>query len=162
MATPDSEPVLRAIAANRKARHEYEILDELECGIVLTGTEVKSLRQGLCSLGEAYAYFRHGELWLMDATIPEYRQGNIHNHPPTRERKLLLHKRELAAWDKRVKDRGVTIVPLSIYFKGSHVKVKLGLAKGKKVYDKRETQRERTDKRDIARAMSHRAKRGSD
>ena len=160
MASPDSEPVVRAIATNRKARFEYEILDELECGIVLTGTEVKSLRQGLCSLAEAYAYFRRGELWLMNATIPEYRQGNIHNHPPTRERKLLAHKRELAAWDKRVKDRGVTIVPLSLYFKGSRVKLKLGLAKGKKQYDKREVQRERTDKREIARAMSQRAKRG--
>jgi SsrA-binding protein len=162
MATSDSEPVLRAIASNRKARHEYEILDELECGITLTGTEVKSLRQGQCSLAEAYAYFRRGELWLMNATIPEYRQGNIHNHPPTRERKLLAHKRELAAWDKRVKERGVTIVPLSLYFKGSRVKLKIGLAKGKKMYDKRQTQRERTDKLDIARAMSHRAKRGSD
>jgi SsrA-binding protein len=162
MATSDSEPVLRAIASNRKARHEYEILDELECGITLTGTEVKSLRQGQCSLAEAYAYFRRGELWLMNATIPEYRQGNIHNHPPTRERKLLAHKRELAAWDKRVKERGVTIVPLSLYFKGSRVKLKIGLAKGKKMYDKRQPQRERTDKLDIARAMSHRAKRGSD
>ena len=149
------------IATNRRARHEYEIQDTLECGVVLTGTEVKSLRQGLCSITEAYAYFRRSELWLMNATIPEYRQGNIHNHPPTRERKLLAHKRELAAWDKRVKERGVTIVPLSLYFKGSRVKLQLGLGRGKKQYDKRETQRERTDKREIARAMSQRMKRGA-
>ncbi len=156
---PEGEEVLRALASNRKARFEYEILDELEFGIALTGTEVKSLRQGQCSLAEAYAYFRGGELYLMNATIPEYRQGNVHNHAPTRERKLLAHRRELAAWDKRVKERGVTIVPLTLYFKGSRVKLKLGLAKGKKQYDKRETQRERTDKREIERAMSSRPQR---
>jgi SsrA-binding protein len=130
MATSDSEPVLRAIASNRKARHEYEILDELECGITLTGTEVKSLRQGQCSLAEAYAYFRRGELWLMNATIPEYRQGNIHNHPPTRERKLLAHKRELAAWDKRVKERGVTIVPLDALIENFRMGTMEGLGIG--------------------------------
>ena len=156
MASPSDEPKLRPLASNRKARHEYEILEELEFGIALTGTEVMSLRQGQCSLAESYAYFRKGELFLVNATIPEYRQGNVHNHPPTRERKLLAHKRELALWDKRVKERGVTIVPLSLYFKGSRVKLSLGLAKGKKLYDKRETQRERSDKRDIERALSRR------
>jgi len=156
MAAQDSEPAVRAIASNRKARFEYEILDELECGLALTGTEVKSLRQGQCSLAEAYAYFRKGELFLMNATIPEYRHGNVHNHAPTRERKLLAHKRELAAWDKRVKERGVTIVPLSLYFKGSRVKLAVGLAKGKRQHDKRESERERTDKREIERAMSRR------
>ncbi|MBK8178847.1 MAG: SsrA-binding protein SmpB [Planctomycetes bacterium] len=156
MATPSDAPSLRPIASNRRARHEYEIQDELECGIVLTGTEVKSLRQGQCSLAESYAYFRRGELFLMNANIPEYRQGNIHNHPPARERKLLAHKKELSAWEKRVKERGVTIVPLSLYFKNSRVKVKLGLGRGKKQFDKRETQRERTDQREIARAMAQR------
>lgn len=160
MSDKPSDPVVRALATNRKARFEYEILDELELGIALTGTEVKSLRQGQCSLGEAYAYFRNGELFLVNATIPEYRHGNIHNHVPTRERKLLAHKRELAAWDKRVKERGVTIVPLSLYFRGSRVKLTLGLAKGKRQHDKRETQRERTDKREIERAMSQRPRRG--
>ena len=147
---------MRQLATNRRARFEYEILDELECGLALTGTEVKSLRQGQCSLAEAYAYFRKGELFLMNATIPEYRHGNVHNHAPTRERKLLAHKRELAAWDKRVKERGVTIVPLSLYFKGSRVKLAVGLAKGKRQHDKRESERERTDKREIERAMSRR------
>jgi SsrA-binding protein len=156
MAKEGTDPAIRPLAQNRKARFEYEILDELELGISLKGTEVKSLRDGSCSIAEAYAYFRKGELFLMNATIPEYKAGNVHNHAPTRERKLLAHKRELAAWDKRVKERGVTIVPLTLYFKGSRVKVKLGLAKGKKQYDKRETQKERTDKRDIARAMMRR------
>jgi SsrA-binding protein len=123
MATPSDAPSLRPIASNRRARHEYEIQDELECGIVLTGTEVN---------------FRRGE------------------HPPARERKLLAHKKELSAWEKRVKERGVTIVPLSLYFKNSRVKVKLGLGRGKKQFDKRETQRERTDQREIARAMAQR------
>lgn len=160
MAAPGPDPEIRTLAVNRRARFEYEILDELELGISLKGTEVKSLRAGSCSIAEAYAFFRRGELFLMNATIPEYKAGNIHNHAPTRERKLLAHKRELALWDKRVKERGVTIVPLSLYFKGSRVKLKLGLAKGKKQYDKRETQKERTDKRDIERAMSKRPARG--
>ena len=153
-------PTIRELARNRKARHEYDIEDELECGIALTGTEVKSLRQGQCSIAEAYAFYRKGELYLMNATIPEYRQGNVHNHPPTRERKLLAHRRELEAWEKRVKERGVTIVPLALYFKDSRVKLRLGLGRGKKQHDKREANRERTDRREIERAMSHRARRG--
>lgn len=147
---------MRPLATNRKARFEYEILEELEFGVALQGTEVKSLRTGQCSIAEAYAFFRRGELYLMNATIAEYGHGNIHNHPPTRERKLLAHRRELAAWEQRVRERGVTIVPLSLYFKGSKVKLKLGLAKGKKQYDKRQTERERSDERDMRRALSHR------
>lgn len=147
---------VRMLAQNRRARFEFEILDELECGIALTGTEVKSLRQGQCSLSEAYAYLRGGELFLVGAHIPEYKQGNIHNHAPTRDRKLLVHKRELAAWEKRVKERGVTMIPLSLYFRGARVKLELGLGKGKKLYDKRASEREKSDKRDIDRAMSRR------
>jgi SsrA-binding protein len=143
---------MRLIASHKRARFEYELLDELECGIALTGTEVKSLRQGHCSLAEAHAHIRGSELFLIGCHIPEYKQGNIHNHPPLRERKLLLHRRELARWHKRVKERGVTIVPLSIYFKGSLVKVKLALGKGKRVHDKRESERKKSDLREMERA----------
>ena len=147
---------IRSIAQNRRARHEFEVLEELECGVALTGTEVKSLRQGHCSLAESYARFLDGELYLLGMHIPEYRQGNVHNHPPTRDRKLLAHRRELARWHKRVTERGVTIVPLALYFKGPRVKVLLGLARGKKLYDKRQTERERSDRREVERALRRR------
>jgi SsrA-binding protein len=151
-----AEETLRPIAQNRKARHEFELLEELECGIELLGTEVKSLRAGQGSIAEAYAHFRRGELFLVGCHIPEYAQGNVHNHEPTRERKLLAHKRELANWDRKVREKGVTLVPLSLYFKGSRVKVRIALARGKKLYDKRETKRERDDKRAMERAMMRR------
>ena len=150
------EPKIRRIADNRKARFEYEILEELECGIELTGTEVKSLRQGQCSLQEAFGLIKNHQLWLVQATIPEYTQGNVHNHVPTRERKLLAHKRELANWDRKVREKGVTLVPLAIYFKGSRVKVRVALARGKKLYDKRAKKREQDDKRAMERAMMRR------
>lgn len=152
----DSGNNLRSIAKNRRATHEYEILEELECGIELQGTEVKSLRDGQCSLAEAYAVFKRGELWLLGAHIPVYAMGNVHNHDPVRARKLLAHKRELRGWDKRVREKGVTIVPLAIYFKGSLVKVSLGLGRGKKMHDKRQATREKDDKRAMDRAMSRR------
>ncbi len=146
----------RPIAQNRRARHEFEILEELECGIELKGTEVKSLRAGHGSIAESYAHFKRGELYLLGAHIPEYAHGNVHNHDPLRERKLLAHRRELASWDRKVREKGVTIVPLALYFKGARVKVALALARGKKLYDKREAQREREDRRAIERAMSRR------
>lgn len=149
-------PSIRTIAQNRRARHEYELLEELECGIELKGTEVKSLRAGQGSIAEAYAHFRKGELYLVGAHIPVYAQGNIHNHEPTRERRLLAHRRELAAWDRKVREKGVTVVPLALYFKGSKVKVALALARGKKLYDKREARREKDDKRAMERAMMRR------
>jgi SsrA-binding protein len=148
--------VFRSIAKNRRARHDYEIQDELECGIVLTGTEVKSLRAGHGSIAEAHARVRHGELFLIGAHIPEYAQGNVHNHEPVHDRKLLCHRREIDRWYKRVRERGITIVPLELDFKGSRVKVLIGLAKGKKLYDKRETKRQRDDRRDMDRAQSRR------
>jgi SsrA-binding protein len=147
---------LRRIAENRRARFEYEVLEELECGIVLQGTEVKSLRAGKASIQEAYAMIKGGELWLLKCTIPEYAQGNVHNHVPTRERKLLASKREIASWHAKVKEKGVTIVPLGLYFRGSRVKVQLGLCRGKKLHDKREVVRERQDRRDMARATRRR------
>ncbi len=146
----------RSIARNRKARHTYFVLEELECGIQLRGTEVKSLRDGQCSIGEAYVYSKHGELFLLGSHIPEYSHGTNSNHKPTRERKLLLHKRELLKWAKKASEQGVTMVPLEVYFSGSLVKVLVGLCKGKKVYDKRAVERERSDKRDMDRAMHRR------
>ena len=156
----DRESV-KVVATNRRARHEYLVLDELECGIELRGTEVKSLRAGHCSLQEAYGFLRTGtsggpELWLRGATIPEYAQGNIHNHEPARERKLLLHARELRKWAKQVQERGVTVVPLELYFKGHLVKVKMALVRGKKLHDKRESAKKRDAAREIARELGRR------
>jgi SsrA-binding protein len=152
----EKTPAIRNLAQNRKARHEFEILEELECGLVLRGTEVKSLRSGGGSIAESYAMVKRGELWLIGAHIPEYKQGNVHNHEPARDRKLLAHSREVAAWYKRVKERGMTIVPLAMYFKGARVKVLLGLARGKKLHDKRAVLKERTDRREMERALSRR------
>lgn len=144
----------RSIAKNKKAYHSYEVMEELECGALLQGTEVKSLRAGLCSIQEAYGRIKQGELWLVGATIPEYRHGNIHNHKTTRDRKLLAHRGEIARWEKKVKERGVTLVPLEVYFHKSLVKVKLGLCRGKKLYDKRQAQRDKDDKRAMDRARA--------
>jgi SsrA-binding protein len=122
----------------------------------LKGTEVKSLRQGQCSIAEAFGFVRDGELWLLGATIPVYSHGNIHNHEPARERKCLLAKRELVKWSKQVKERGTTIVPLSLYFKGHLVKVEMALVKGKQLHDKREDVKRREARREIDRATSRR------
>ena len=147
---------VRSITRNKKALHRFNVLDSLECGIMLVGTEVKSLRAGHASIAEAYGLIKANELWLVGATIPEYSHGNINNHAPTRPRKLLLARRELARWHKRVKERGVTLVPIEIYFKGHLVKVEMALVQGKKLFDKREDQRKRSHQRDMDRAMSRR------
>lgn len=147
---------IRRIAENRKARFEYEILEELECGIVLTGTEVKSLRSGGGSIQEAYALVRGTGLWLVKSHIPEYKQGNVHNHEPGRERALLASRREITRWHAAVKEKGITMVPLSLHFRGSRVKVLLGLCRGKKLHDKRAATREREDRREMERARSAR------
>lgn len=159
-AEPEGE-VRRSIATNRRARFEFHVLEELEVGIALTGTEVKSLRRGQASIAEAYAMVKNGQMYLLGAHIPEYAQGNVHNHEPTRERKLLLHKKEIQRWHARVKEKGVTIVPLSLYFKGSRAKLEIALCKGKKLYDKREDKRSKEDRREMDRAMS-RARRGGE
>jgi SsrA-binding protein len=125
------------ITVNRKARHEYTILQTIEAGIVLVGTEVKSLRQGKANLVDGYAKIENGELWLVNANISEYTQGNINNHDPRRERKLLLNKSEIRKLIGKTKEKGLTLIPLRLYFKNGKVKVELALAKGKKVYDKR-------------------------
>ncbi len=153
--TPDKAE-RRLLAENRRARHDFELLEVLECGIELRGTEVKSLRQGRASIAESFALLRDGELWLIQAHVPEYSHGNIQNHLPTRDRRLLVHKRELRRWDEAVREKGITIVPLALYFLGSRVKVQVALAKGRKLHDKREREREKSDQRDIDRAMSRR------
>ena len=146
----------RSIARNRKARHDFHILSELECGIVLQGTEVKSLRGGQCSLQEAFVRIDDGELWLLRAHIPEYVFGNAMNHVPLRTRKLLAHGTEIRRWEKQLKEKGTTAVPLEVYFQGSKVKVLVGLVTGKKVHDKRADLKEKQDRREIDRAFARR------
>lgn len=138
---------IKTIATNRKARFEFEILDKIEAGIVLRGTEVKSVRAGKISLQESYALPRGEELWLEGCTIQPYEQGNINNHEPTRPRKLLLHKKEIRKLMQRTAEKGLTLVPLAIYFKGSNLKIELGVARGKKLYDKRDTIKKRDNDR---------------
>jgi SsrA-binding protein len=136
---------------NRRARHEYEILESLEAGLVLTGTEVKSVRAGGASLSEAYARFRDGEAWLMGMHVPPYKQGSFSNAEPNRPRKLLLHKEEIARLQGRVAEKGLTVVPLRLYFTRGIAKVQLGLARGKKLWDKRADVAKREVEREIAR-----------
>ena len=147
---------VRVVAENRKARHRFEILDELECGIALVGSEVKSLRDGKLSLDEAYARVKDGEVWLVGADIAEYRQASIWNHVPKRPRKLLMRREEVSKFAGQAHEKGLTLVPLKVYFTGRGVaKVLLGLCRGKKLHDKRETIKAADTKRDIARAMRH-------
>jgi SsrA-binding protein len=143
----------KLIAENRRARHDYELLDRFEAGIVLTGTEVKSLREGRASLGHAYAEVRDGEAWLLNASIATYDQGNIANHEPERPRKLLLHRREIASLLGKVRERGFTLVPTRLYFKDGRAKVELALARGKERHDKRRDIAKRDADRQIERAM---------
>jgi len=141
------------VASNRYASHRYELLERLECGIVLEGTEVKSLRTSGAQLKDGYAAIRDGELWLYSVHIPPYGPASRENHEPERPRKLLLHKREIERIGARAQERGLTIVPTRIYFVGSHAKVEIALARGKDLYDKRQSIRERETKRDIERAV---------
>ena len=136
---------------NRRARHEYHILESLEAGLVLTGTEVKSIRAGGASLSEAYARFRDGEAWLLGMHVPPYKQGSFSNADPNRPRKLLLHKGQIAELQGRVSEKGLTIVPLRLYFTRGMAKVQLGLARGKKFWDKRADVAKRDVEREIAR-----------
>ena len=131
----------RTIAENRKARHDYIVLDSLECGIVLVGSEVKSLRNGTVALSEAYAKVRNGEVWLINCDIPEYVEANRFNHKQKRERKLLMHRREIQRFAMRAYEKGQTLVPLRMYFKEGKAKVLLGLCKGKQEFDKRAAQK---------------------
>jgi SsrA-binding protein len=146
----------KLIVDNRRARHDYELLERFEAGLVLTGTEVKSLRQGRVSLGQAFADLRDGELWLVGAEIATYDQGNIANHEPARDRKLLLHRSELASLHGKVREKGLTLIPTRMYWKDGRAKVELALARGKQTIDKRRDIAKRDADRDMQRALRHR------
>ncbi|WP_313544641.1 SsrA-binding protein SmpB [Leifsonia aquatica] len=146
----------KVVATNRRARHDYLIEDTFEAGLVLTGTEVKSLRMGRASLVDGFAFVDRGEAWLDAVHIPEYADGTWNNHAPRRKRKLLLHKAQIVKIENKVKQGGYTIIPLQIYFNDGRAKVEIAVAKGKKDYDKRQALRERQDNREAERAMSSR------
>ena len=148
----------KVVASNRKARHDYNILDVYEAGLVLTGPEVKSLRAGRASLIDGFGSIENGEAWLENVHIPEYTQATWNNHPARRRRKLLLHGHENYKLQGKIKESGLTLVPLSIYFKDGRAKVEIALARGKREYDKRQTLKEQTDKREADRAMSTKGK----
>ena len=146
----------KLIADNRKARHDFQLLERFEAGLVLTGTEVKSLRQGRASLTQAYGDVRGTEVWLVGAHIPVYEQGNIANHEPERDRKLLLHRREISTLIGKVREKGLTLVPTRLYFKDGRAKVELALARGKEQRDKRRDIAKREADRQIERALKGR------
>ncbi len=144
------------ICRNKRAFHEYEISESLECGLALTGTEVKSLREGSSSLEDAYAKIEDGEVWLIGSDIPEYSMGNRMNHKPKRPRKLLLHRREIAKFADKADQRGFTLVPLRMYFKNGRAKVELAIGRGKQLHDKRQAAKKADAQKEIRRAMSDR------
>jgi SsrA-binding protein len=148
----------KVVATNRRARHDYTILDTYEAGIALTGTEVKSLRAGRVSLVDAFAQVEDGEVYLHGMHIPEYTHGTWTNHEPRRKRKLLLHRMEINRLVGKVRESGLTLVPLSVYFSNGWAKIELGLARGKKAYDKRQTLARRDAEREISRALGRRGK----
>jgi SsrA-binding protein len=148
----------KLIAANRKARHDYFIEDTIEAGLSLVGTEVKSLRQGKANLRDSYVFIKKGEAFVRGLHISPYEQGNIHNVDPLRERKLLLHAREIARLNAQTQQKGYVLVPLSLYFKRGMVKMELAVARGKKLYDKRETIAQRDAKREIERRVKEHAR----
>ncbi len=143
----------RNIATNRRARHEYEILETIEAGLVLRGTEVKSLRDSQVTFKDAYATIRNDEAWLLGCHINPYRHGTDANHDPERDRKLLLHRREISRLTGKIAERGLTLIPLRLYLKGGRVKLELGLARGRKLHDKRSALREREVRREMDKAV---------
>lgn len=143
----------RVTISNRKARHEYHVLETFEAGIALTGTEVKSIRKGNANLQDSYAILKSGEVWLVGMHVSPYEQGSIHNHDPKRTRKLLLHKKQIRKLIGTVQEKGLTLIPLSLYFKGPFAKVELAIARGKKAYDKREAISKREAERDISQRL---------
>lgn len=149
----------KTIAKNRKAFHEYEIMETLEAGIELTGTEVRSLRENHCQLTDCFALVRSGEIWLHNVYIPPYSNGNIANVDPDRKRKLLLHKKQIRELERKTVEKGMALVPVKMYFKdNSLVKVELALARGKKLYDKRASMAERDTRREVERALKERSR----
>jgi SsrA-binding protein len=149
---------IQIICRNRRATHEYEILDTLECGLVLTGTEVKSLREHHAVLEDAYAKIEDDEVWLIGSEIPEYTMGNRLNHKPRRPRKLLLHRREIDKFCGKATQKGFTLIPLKMYFKGGRAKIEIAVARGKQLHDKRAAKKDAETKRDIRREMANRRK----
>jgi SsrA-binding protein len=141
------------IVSNRKARHDYQIIEVLETGIALRGTEVKSLRKRNANLQDSYAMVKNGELWLFGLHISPYEQGNINNHDPVRTRKLLVQKKEMRKLFSRISEQGLSLIPLSMYFKGPYAKVELAIARGKRSYDKRESIKKREAERTISRTL---------
>ena len=141
------------VARNRKARRNFELIEKVEAGLVLLGTEVKSLRQGKCSIEERYVQVFEDHAEVVGMHIPKYRHGNINNHEPLRKRRLLLHRRQLRKIRQKVREKGLTVVPLAVYFSGGHAKLEIALARGKKLYDKRVALKRREQQRDIKRAM---------
>jgi SsrA-binding protein len=146
----------RVVTSNRRAFHDYEILETVEAGLVLTGTEIKSIRDGKATISEAYARIENGELWLIGSNVAPYTHGNRANHIPDRPRKLLVHRRELARLRAAIEQRGLTLVPLRLHLKQSLAKVDIGVARGKKLYDKRASEAERQSRRDVDRALRER------
>lgn len=153
MADKEEKPERETIARNKRARHDYHILDSWEAGIVLTGSEVKSLRNGKANISDAYGIVKDGEVHLLNLHISPYEQASYFNHDPTRTRKLLLHKREIRKMIGSVERQGLTLVPLELYFRRGKAKVALGLGRGKKLYDKRADEKRRDDERDMQRAV---------
>jgi SsrA-binding protein len=143
----------RLIAQNRRARHEYEVVDTLECGIMLVGSEVKSLRRGTLSLDEAYGQVKQGEVWLLGCEIAEYVEANRFNHNPKRPRKLLMHRREVKKFAAKAHEKGLTLIPLKMYFKEGRAKVLLGICRGKQLHDKRDILKKKTMQREMDRAI---------
>jgi SsrA-binding protein len=153
MAEKEEKREKESIARNRRARHDYQILDTWEAGIVLTGSEVKSLRNGKANISDAYGIVKEGEVHLLNLHISPYEQASYFNHEPTRTRKLLLHRREIRKLIGAVERQGLTLVPLELYFKRGKVKVAIALGRGKKLYDKRADEKKRDDERDMQRAV---------
>jgi SsrA-binding protein len=153
MSKPDEKPEVETIAKNRRARHDYSIIDTFEAGLVLTGSEVKSLRDGKANLSDAYGIVRDGEIFLINLHISVYERASYNNHEPTRTRKLLLHKREIGRLIGAIERQGLTLIPLELYFKRGIAKVAIALGKGKKQHDKREDAKARDADREIARAV---------
>jgi len=147
---------IKVICRNKRALHDYEVLESLECGVALTGTEVKSLRDGHASLEDAYAKLDGEEVWLIGSDVPEYAMGNRMNHKPKRPRKLLLHRREIRKFAGKATQKGFTLVPLRLYFKGGLAKVELAVARGKQLHDKRQAAKKADAQREIRRAISER------
>ena len=140
---------------NRKAHHDYFIDDTYEAGIVLTGTEIKSIRNGNCNIKDCYAIIKNGEVFLLNMYVGQYKEGNIFNHSETRSRKLLLHKKEIKKLDEGIKLKGITLVPIKLYFKNNKLKVSLGVCRGKKDYDKRESIKQRDIIREVAKSLKN-------